>query len=42
MTTVADVERTDDGRWIVLGGRRWRATDPDIPEPFRQHLVAQR
>ena len=32
-------ERTDDGRWIVVDGRRWRATDPGIPEPFRQHLV---
>lgn len=34
-----DVERTEDGRWIVVGGRRWRATDPAIPEPFRQELV---
>jgi hypothetical protein len=34
-----DVERTEDGRWIVVGGRRWRATDPAIPEPLRQELV---
>ena len=34
-----DVARTEDGRWIVVGGRRWRATDPEIPEPFRQELV---
>ena len=34
-----EVERTEDGRWIVVGGRRWRATDPGIPEPFRQQLV---
>lgn len=33
-------ERTEDGRWIVVGGRRWRATDPSIPEPFRKELVA--
>lgn len=26
------VEHTDDGRYIVVDGRRWRATDPDIPE----------
>lgn len=23
---------TEDGRWIVVDGRRWRATDPAIPE----------
>jgi hypothetical protein len=34
-----DVERTEDGRWIVVDGRRWRATDPSIPEPLRQELV---
>jgi hypothetical protein len=33
------VERTDDGRHIVVDGRRWRATDPSIPEPLRQELV---
>lgn len=35
----AGPERTDEGRWIVVGGRRWRATDPSIPEPLRQELV---
>lgn len=35
----SEPERTADGRWIVVGGRRWRATDPSIPEPFRQELV---
>ena len=24
-------ERTEDGRYIVVAGRRWRATDPLIP-----------
>ncbi|WP_460605683.1 DUF3253 domain-containing protein [Jatrophihabitans fulvus] len=33
------MERTDDGRWIVVDGRRWRATDPRIPEKLRQELV---
>ena len=33
------VERTEDGRHIVVDGRRWRATDPSIPEPLRQELV---
>jgi len=32
-------ERTADGRWIVVRGRRWRASDPAIPEAFRQELV---
>ncbi len=35
-------ERTDDGRWIIVGGRRWRAQDPAL-EPalaarLRSHL----
>jgi hypothetical protein len=29
----------DDGRWITIDGRRWRATDPGIPERFRHELV---
>ena len=32
-------ERTEDGRYIVVGGRRWRASDPAIPERLRQELV---
>ncbi len=32
-------ERTEDGRHIVVDGRRWRASDPAIPEGLRQHLV---
>lgn len=32
-------ERTPDGRYIVVGGRRWRATDPTLPEDLRQELV---
>lgn len=35
-------ERTDDGRWIVVGGRRWRAQDPtlepEIAARLRSHL----
>lgn len=33
-----DVERTEDGRWIVVDGRRWRATDPLIPDERRAEL----
>jgi uncharacterized protein len=28
---MADPERTPDGRFVVIDGRRWRATDPEIP-----------
>ena len=33
-----DVEHTPDGRYIVVDGRRWRATDPDIPPERRDEL----
>lgn len=32
-------EPTADGHHTVIDGRRWRATDPSIPENFRQELV---
>jgi len=35
VTTPAD----DDGRFVVVDGRRWRATDPSIPTAFRTELV---
>jgi hypothetical protein len=34
-------EHTPDGRYVVIGGRRWRATDPSIPEERRQELVSE-
>lgn len=30
---------TEGGRWIVVDGRRWRASDPAIPDALRQELV---
>ena len=33
-----DPERTDDGRYVVIDGRRWRATDPEIPADRREEL----
>ncbi len=33
------IERTPDGRYIVVDGRRWRATDPTLPPQQRQALV---
>lgn len=29
---------TEDERWIVIDGRRWRATDPLIPEDVAAEL----
>ncbi|MEV0358743.1 hypothetical protein AB0H71_22075 [Nocardia sp. NPDC050697] len=33
-----EVEHTPDGRYIVVDGRRWRATDPLIPAERRAEL----
>lgn len=32
-------ETTPDGHFIVVNGRRWRATDPTIPPKLNQELV---
>ncbi len=34
-----EVERTDDGRWVVVDGRRWRTADPDMPDDVRARLL---
>jgi len=34
-----EVERTDDGRFLVIDGRRWRTADPALPEDVRARLV---
>jgi uncharacterized protein len=43
---VAPVEHTDDGRYVVIDGRRWRATDPSLPEDvaalLRRELMSAR
>lgn len=33
------VEPTPDGHHVVIDGRKWRATNPDLPEDVRQALV---
>ncbi|MEV5016633.1 hypothetical protein ACIGW1_20710 [Streptomyces sp. NPDC053780] len=39
-------ERTPDGHFVVIRGRKWRATDPSIPEEaaarLRRHLMSAR
>lgn len=32
---------TPDGHHLVIDGRRWRATDPSIPDTFQAELVAE-
>ena len=39
---MAAPERTPDGRYVVVDGRRWRASDPSLPEERRQELVLKR
>lgn len=35
---MSEPERTPDGRYVVIDGRRWRATDPDVPASRRDEL----
>jgi hypothetical protein len=41
-----DPERTPDGHFVVIRGRRWRATDPSVPEDvagaLRRELMSAR
>ena len=39
MLPVSEPERTEDGRYVVVDGRRWRATDPAIPPSRRDELT---
>ncbi len=34
-----EVERTDDGRFVVVDGRRWRTADPALPDDVRERLL---
>ena len=36
---MSEPEVTPDGRYLVIDGRRWRATDPAIPEDRRAELT---
>ncbi len=36
---MTEPERTPDGHYFVIDGRRWRATDPAIPEERRAELT---
>jgi hypothetical protein len=34
-----EVERTEDGRYLVVDGRRWRTADPALPDDVRARLL---
>ena len=36
---MSEPELTEDGHYVVLDGRRWRATDPAIPPARRDELT---
>ncbi len=36
---MTEPERIADGRYLVIDGRRWRASDPEIPANLRAELV---
>ncbi|WNG79529.1 hypothetical protein C6A86_014540 [Mycobacterium sp. ITM-2016-00316] len=36
---MSEPQTTADGHHVVIDGRRWRATDPSIPEERRTELV---
>jgi hypothetical protein len=35
------IEKTEDGHYIVINGRKWRATNPNLPEDERQKWVRE-
>lgn len=39
--TKKKIERTPDGRYIIVDGRRWRATNPNLSEDDRKRLVSE-
>lgn len=43
---MGEVEHTADGRYVVIDGRRWRATDPSLPDDvaagLRRELMSAR
>ncbi|MFE1229979.1 hypothetical protein [Streptomyces sp. NPDC059442] len=46
MTRNSPPATTPDGHYVVIDGRRWRATDPSVPDDararLRVHLMAAR
>lgn len=36
---MSEPPKTEDGHYVVINGRRWRATDPAIPDARRAELT---
>jgi len=34
-----ETERTPDGRYVVVDGRRWRTADPALPDDVRARIL---
>lgn len=34
-----NVEKTEDGHYVIIDGRKWRATNPNLSEEERRALV---
>jgi hypothetical protein len=34
-----EVRHTDDGRYLVVDGRRWRTAEPSLPDDVRARLL---
>ena len=39
MATNKKIEHTPDGHYVIIDGRKWRATNPNLPEDVRQKWV---
>lgn len=35
------MQRTEDGRYFVIKGRRWRAADPELPKSLHEALLSE-
>lgn len=35
------IEYTEDGHYFIMDGRKWRATNPHLPEDVRKQLVSE-
>jgi hypothetical protein len=38
---MASVPRTPDGRYLIVKGRLWRATNPHLPSDVKERLVQE-
>ena len=39
MSSSRKIEHTPDGHYVIIDGRKWRATNPNLPAEVRQKWV---